>query len=169
MTIRTIVRIVFAGIALSAFLIAPVRAAQQPDVQLKAPDLNLKSPAGETVSLATYLGKKPVLVVFWATWCTNCRDEIPLLNKFNADRFKVIAVNVGESAWKTKRFVAMNNISYQIVLDSDGSVAKAFKVPGVPACVILGKSGLITYQGTGLPEHIESYAEKYGRESEYKI
>jgi peroxiredoxin len=89
-----------------------------------------------------------------------CLDEIPTLNKLNAYRFKVLAVNEGESAWKTKRFIALNNIDYQVVLDSDGSVAEAFQVPGVPACAILSKSGMIVYRGLGLPEHIDSYAGK---------
>ena len=106
MTIRTIVRIVFTGLVLGALLIAPALAAQQSDEKEKAPELNLKSPAGETVPLAAYIGKKPVLLVFWASWCTICNDEVPLLKKLNADRFKVIAVNEGESAWKTKRFIA---------------------------------------------------------------
>lgn len=160
MTIRTIVRIVFTGVVLSALLIAPVFAAQQSAEKMKAPDLNLKSPAGETVPLAAYIGKKPVLLVFWASWCTICNDEVPLLKKLNADRFKVIAVNEGESAWKTKRFIAMNDIGYQVVLDPDGTVAKAFQVPGVPACAIIGKSGLIVYRGLGLPENIDAYAGK---------
>jgi peroxiredoxin len=160
MTIRTIVRIVFTGLVLGALLIAPALAAQQSDEKEKAPELNLKSPAGETVPLAAYIGKKPVLLVFWASWCTICNDEVPLLKKLNADRFKVIAVNEGESAWKTKRFIAMNDIGYQVVLDPDGTVAKAFQVPGVPACAIIGKSGLIVYRGLGLPENIDAYAGK---------
>ena len=160
MTIRTIVRIVFTGLVLGALLIAPALAAQQSDEKEKAPELNLKSPAGETVPLAAYIGKKPVLLVFWASWCTICNDEVPLLKKLNADRFKVIAVNEGESAWKTKRFIAMNDIGYQVVLDPDGTVAKAFQVPGVPACAIIGKSGLIVYLGLGLPENIDAYAGK---------
>jgi peroxiredoxin len=160
MTIRTIVRIVFTGVILSVFQIALVNAAQQLDEKEKALDVNLKSPSGETVPLAKYIGKKPVLLVFWASWCTICNDEIPLLKKLNAGRFEVIAVNEGESAWKTKRFIAMNDIGYQVVLDADGSVAKAFQVPGVPACAIISKSGLIVYRGLGLPENIDTYAGK---------
>jgi len=160
MTIRMIVRIVFTGVVLSAFLIIPVFAAQESDEKIKAPDLNLESPTGEKVPLAAYIGKKPVLLVFWASWCKICNDEIPRLKKLNADGFKVIAVNEGESAWKTKRFIAMNDIDYLVVLDSDGSVAKAFQVPGVPACAIIGKSSLIVFRGMGLPEDIDSYAGK---------
>ena len=160
MNIRTIANIVFAEVVLSIVLISQLCAAQQAVDEIKPPALIMKNPAGETVSLAAYLGKKPVLMVFWASWCTICRDEIPLLKKLNADSFKVIAVNEGESAWKAKRFIAMNDIDYLVVLDSDGSVAKAFHVPGVPACAIINKSGLIAYRGMSLPENIDAYTGK---------
>lgn len=160
MNIRTIVPFLSAAVILNIFLIAPVCATQQQDEKIRTPEVTLKSTAGETVPLAAYIGKKPVLLVFWASWCTVCQDEIPRLNKLNAERFKVIAVNEGESAWKTRRFVAMNSIGYQIALDPDGVVAKAFQVPGVPACVILNKAGLVVYRGIGLPENIEAYAGK---------
>jgi peroxiredoxin len=160
MNIRTRISIGLIGGVLSAFLVAPVSADQQVDEKMKAPDPVLKSPTGETRPLSANVGKKPVLLVFWASWCTICNDEIPLLKKLNADRFRVIAVNEGESVWKTKRFISTNNIDYQVALDPDGSVAKAFQVPGVPACVILDTSGRIVYRGIGLPEHLDSYAGK---------
>jgi peroxiredoxin len=160
MKLSTIVCSVIMVALLGAFLIAPVYADQQLDDTLNAPEVILKSPSGESVPLSSYIGKKPVLLVFWASWCTICKEEIPRLRTLNGGQFKVIAVNEGESAWKTKRYVSANNIDYQIALDPDGSVAKAFQVPGVPACVILGTSGQIVYRGFGLPENFESYVHK---------
>jgi peroxiredoxin len=160
MTIRKSIHSVFTGLVMSIFVHASVSTAAQMEEKQKTPDVVLKSPSGESIPLASYLGKKTVLLVFWASWCNDCRDEIPLLKKLNAERFKVIAVNEGESAWKTKRFIAMNNIDYQVFLDSDGSVAKAFQIPGVPACAILNTAGMIVYRGTGLPDNIDSYAGK---------
>ena len=157
---RTLICTILFVLVLNAFLSAPAGTAQQTEEKPKAPDVILKSPTGEMVPLTSYLGKKPVLIVFWASWCTICNEEIPRLKKLNTDRFKVIAVNEGESAWKTRRFITMNTIDYQVVLDPDGSVAKAFQVPGVPACAILSKAGLIVYKGIGLPEHLDSYEGK---------
>lgn len=151
-TTRTIVFVIM----LSAILRAPAYASQQ--VMSVAPDVSLKSPTGEAVSLTANRGKGPILLAFWASWCPHCRDEIARLNKLDSEGVTVIAVNEGESAWKTKRFVAKNNIHYQVALDPDGSVAKAFQVPGVPACVVLNKSGQIVYRSPGgLTEQIESY------------
>ena len=120
----------------------------------------MKSPTGETIPLSACLGNKPLILLFWASWCATCREEIPRLRKLNAGRFKVVAVNEGESAWKTKRFISTNNIDYQVVLDPDGSVAKTFQLPGVPASVILNKAGRIVYKGIGLPEQLDAYEEK---------
>ena len=160
MTYRTIVFSLIMVVILGIRLISPVYAGQQVEEVPKMPDINLESPTGESISLSALTGKTPVLLVFWASWCTTCKEEIPRLSKLNRETFKVVAVNEEESAWKTKRYVSMNKIDYQVVLDTDGSVAKAFQVPGVPSCVILSKSGLIVYRGIGLPENIEAYAQK---------
>ncbi len=160
MTYRTIVFSLTMVVILGIRLIGPVYAGQQADEMPKAPDINLESPTGESVFLSALTGEKPVLLVFWASWCTICKEEIPRLSKLNRETFKVVAVNEEESAWKTKRYVSMNKIDYQVALDTDGSVAKAFQVPGVPSCVILSKSGQIVYKGIGLPEDIGVYAQK---------
>ena len=150
----------FLSVIAVSIVMATAFASERYSSETKAPEMILKSPSGELIPLTAYLGKKPVLLVFWASWCAICRDEVPHLKKLNADRFKVVAVNEGESAWKTKRFIAMNDIDYQVVLDSDGAVAKALQVPGVPACAIINKSGLIVYRGMGLPDNIDAYAGK---------
>jgi thiol-disulfide isomerase/thioredoxin len=160
MTYRTIVFSLIMLVILGIRLINPVYASQQVEEMPKTPEINMESPTGESVSLSALTGKTPVLLVFWASWCTTCKEEIPRLSKLNRETVKVVAVNEEESAWKTKRYVSMNKIDYQVVLDTDGSVAKAFHVPGVPSCVILSKSGQIVYRGIGLPENIEAYAQK---------
>lgn len=160
MGLRKIFGLACAIALLSAVPITAIGANQQPDQKAKAPDVKLTTVSGETVPFASLAGNKPVLVVFWASWCSNCRDEIPQLGRLDAGRFKVVAVNEGESAWKTKRYVSTNTIRYQVVLDPDGAVAKAFQVPGVPACVIVNKAGLVVYRGIGLPENIDSYVAK---------
>ena len=160
MTIYSIARFVLAGAILGICVIASAFAEQQTNEKEQCPEVVLKSPAGDIIRVPEFKGQKPILMVFWASWCTDCRDEIPLLSRINAGKFKVIAINEGESAWKTRRYVSMNKIDYPVALDPDGAVAKAFRVPGVPASVIIGKSGHIVYRGTGVPERIDSYAEK---------
>lgn len=121
-------------------------------------DLDLRSPSGEQVSLIPYIGRKFVVVAFWATWCPICKAESVHLNKLNQDpRVKVIAVNGGEGIKQIQNFVAANNVGYEVVTDPKAEVAKAFGVPGMPYCVIIGRSGVIAYRGVGLPKELETF------------
>jgi peroxiredoxin len=121
-------------------------------------EIELRSPAGEEISLVPYIGRKSVVVVFWAAWCPICREEVPRLNKLHADaNIKVIGVNEGDSLQKIQSFAAATNMAYQIVLDPVARVAKAFGVPGMPYCVIIGRTGTIVYRGSGLPENLDYY------------
>lgn len=121
-------------------------------------DLDLRTPTGEQVSLIPYIGRKVVVVAFWATWCPICRAETVHLNKLNSDpRVKVVAVNGGESIKQIQAFVTEYNVGYEVVTDPKAAVAKSFGVPGMPYCVIIGRSGVIAYRGVGLPENLETY------------
>jgi len=121
-------------------------------------ELDLRTPDGQQVYLTPYIGRKAIVVVFWATWCPICISEVPHLNRLNSNPLvKVIGVNEGESLRKIRNFVVSNRVVYEVVVDPQATVAKSFGVPGVPFCVIIGKSGLIDYRGSGLPENLDVY------------
>ncbi|GFE62828.1 TlpA disulfide reductase family protein [Geobacter sp. AOG2] len=121
-------------------------------------ELDLRTPTGEQVTLIPFIGRKAVIVAFWAAWCPICRKEVPHLNSLNSDPLlKVIGVNEGESLEDIQSFVADNKPGYEIVVDPRGDVAKSFGVPGMPYCVIIGRSGVVAYRGYGLPADLESY------------
>lgn len=121
-------------------------------------ELDLRTPAGEQVSLIPYIGRKVVVVAFWATWCPICRAETVHLNKLNADpRVKVIAVNGGESIKQIQSFVSTHNVGYEVVTDPKAAIAKAFGVPGMPYVVVIGRRGIIAHRGVGLPENLDTF------------
>jgi peroxiredoxin len=121
-------------------------------------ELDLRSPTGEQVSLIPFIGRKVVVVVFWATWCPICLKEVPHLNQLNSNTLvKVIGVNEGESIKEIRKFVSDHKVEYDIVLDPKAAVAKSFGVPGMPYCVIISRSGVIAYRGPGLPEDLDTY------------
>jgi peroxiredoxin len=156
MSNRTITTNIVAALAAGLFLICPVSAEQQ---AMKIPTFSLQSPAGETVHLPTYIGKKPVLLVFWATWCPFCRTAVPRLNRIDAaGKVQIIAINVEESRSKVTSFITKNNITYPVVLDPDGKTANAYHVPGVPAYVVVNTAGRIVYRGESFPESISEDA-----------
>lgn len=122
----------------------------------EAPDFTLLSASrpGARVHLKTWASGKPVLVVFWATWCPPCIKEVPVLEDWHrrySDRFLVLAVHVGDSREPIADFIKANGISYEVLLDEDSSTASRYGVAGLPVAVMLDPGGKILYYGFSLP------------------
>lgn len=122
-----------------------------PEVGLLAPDFSLKNLSGETVTLASLQGK-PVFLNFWATWCGPCRAEMPDLNhKYRkyGDRMHFLAINVGEAAHQVKEFLGANRLTFPVALDSDSSVARAYRINGIPTSLVLDSNGVVQGKRVG--------------------
>lgn len=129
--------------------------------QGKAPSFSLpdlKDPQ-RTVTLEA-LTDRPVLLIFWATWCPSCVQEIEQLNAWHAEfdetDLKIVAINVEEDREKILMFEKDNPINYTVLLDESGEVAEAYDVYGLPVSVFLAKGGEIIYYGFGLPKDIRA-------------
>lgn len=110
----------------------------------RAPDLTLQKLGGGTISLADYRGKKPVVLDFWASWCPNCRRDMPNLNRFwekYKDQVEVIGVNLQESAGTVGTFIASRGISFPIALDPGGIASSAFGIRYTNTHFLINKEG----------------------------
>ena len=98
------------------------------------------------VNLASYKGKL-ILLNFWATWCVPCREEMPSLDNLQSenrlDNLKVFPINIGqEDLIKSKIFFKELNIkNLDIYFDSTITLAKKFKLRGVPTTILFNKEG----------------------------
>ena len=98
------------------------------------------------VDLYDYKGKL-VLLNFWATWCTPCKEEMPSLDRLKKDvrldNLEIFPINIGqESLSKSKKFfkeLEINNLN--IYYDSGVELAKKFMLRGVPTTVLFNKEG----------------------------
>ncbi|MBI2638733.1 TlpA family protein disulfide reductase [Candidatus Peregrinibacteria bacterium] len=109
-----------------------------------APDFSLAKLGGGTIQLSDFRGKKPVILDFWASWCPNCRRDMPKLNGFYQtykDRVEVIGVNLGESESDAQDFITSKNISFPIVLDSNGVAARLYQINYTNVHVLVDKNG----------------------------
>jgi thiol-disulfide isomerase/thioredoxin len=109
---------------------------------------------------AALAGQKAVLLVFWATWCPHCNAAVPAINEIQSrlpDRLKVLAIDFLESREKVLSFMKAKNVSYTVLLDRDGTVARKFRVVGIPTYVVVDRNGRIVYSDNALPESIEKY------------
>ena len=90
---------------------------------------------------------RPTLVTFWATWCVPCIRELPTLAKFKpmaeAAGIELITVNEDkEGGALATRYLAEKGLSeLPLVVDANGSVAKALGVKGMPTSLIVNAKG----------------------------
>ncbi len=118
----------------------------------------LKSLDGKDFNLADSLGKKTIVLNFWAAWCTTCEEEIPELKalKNKHPEFLYVGINSGEKDSKARRFVEKNNYPYFVVLDPEKTTANSYKVVGLPTTIIIGKNKNIIFRGSRPPETISN-------------
>ena len=112
----------------------------------RAAEFALQDLSGETVSLASFRGRKGVLLDFWATWCPPCRASLPAISSIKqtyGDRVEVLSLNQGETADKAREFLASQGLALHVLLDSDGAVARAYSVRGIPTFVVIDREGVI--------------------------
>lgn len=123
----------------------------------QAPNFVLPNLKGEKIELSSVTARKPTLLVFWATWCPACIEEIPTLNGWHKDYkdLAILGINVQESAERVKTFTKKKKILYPILLDEEGEVAEKFGLVGIPAAILLAKGGKVIYFGFSLPRNID--------------
>ena len=123
-----------------------------------APDFAVQDLEGNTVQLADTAGDVR-LVVFWATWCPPCREEIPLLNELHAeyrDRGLHILAISDESEDVLRAFGDRHAMVYSNLVD-DGQAYEAYRPPGLPMAILVDGEGQIrdTFNGKTPREALE--------------
>jgi peroxiredoxin len=110
-----------------------------------APEFQLKDASGKTRTLADYRGKV-VLLDFWATWCTGCKQEIPWFVEFQksyeAKGLAVVGVSLDDGWNVLKPFLATHEIPYQMVLGDD-AIAKRYGIEGMPDTFLIDRQGRV--------------------------
>ncbi len=108
------------------------------------PPLTGQTTTGEAVSVAELRGRV-VLVNFWATWCVECRPEMPLFEHLHRDfvvqGLMVMGINVREETSRIQRYARELGLTYLLVLDPEGAIAKAYGVIGLPTTFLIGRDG----------------------------
>ena len=111
-----------------------------------APAFALKDIEGRTVSLKDLHGKVVVLDL-WATWCPPCRASLPYLDKLHEETkdkgVAVFAVNLQEDKEDVKAFIEQTNLKSPVLLDTDGSVATAYKAEAIPQTIVIARDGTV--------------------------
>lgn len=137
-------------------LVATAAAAKHPaglETGQHPPDYLGRSTDGDKLYVADSAGQI-LVVTFWASWCAPCLKELPILNaiqkKACANRVRVVAINLKESRKQFRKVMrALEDYEINFVHDERGSVAKDYRVKGVPNLFIIDVDGRIAFRHVG--------------------
>jgi peroxiredoxin len=124
-------------------------AAQSVRPGTRAPEIDLPTLDGGRVQLSRLRGR-PVIVSFWATWCSPCRAEFPELVRVHdaagPGGIHVIGVNSRDQENRTsdvQKFVDQYAAAFAIALDQRGRARKAYGLMGLPTTVFIDSAGVV--------------------------
>ena len=98
------------------------------------------------LNLTDYKGSL-ILLNFWATWCSPCKEEMPSLDRLqinkNLDNLKIFPINVGqENLEKSSKFFNDLQIkNLKIYFDPSINLTKKFGLRGIPTSILINKDG----------------------------
>ncbi len=122
-----------------------------------APDFTAQGLNKEKATLSQYKNKKPVMIIFWTTWCPFCVSQLKVLNskfaQISADGVELMAINIGESEERVKKFITNNRLFFKVFLDKDSSIAEKYEVIGIPLYKLIDKKGNIVAEDNSLPDY----------------
>ncbi|WP_068544797.1 TlpA disulfide reductase family protein [Thalassotalea crassostreae] len=123
--VKLIVTLVLMGLSLNSYALS------EPQKQLKS-------------MLAEYKGQV-IYLDFWASWCVPCRKSFPWMNemqeKYDKQGFKVITINLDVNKKDAIEFLEENSANFTVIYDPKGSIAKEFKLKGMPNSFMIGRDG----------------------------
>lgn len=135
------------------------------EVGSAAPAAKVFALDGKEADLSQYIGKTPMLIEFWATWCPNCKELEPTMHevakKYGAQvKFVGVAVSVNETPERVKAYVAKYNIPGEHYFDTKGQATGAYDVPATSYVVVINKAGKVVYTGLGGKQNLEAAIKK---------
>lgn len=145
----------------------------------KAPQFSVTTLDGENISLQQEIGKRPMYIVFWATWCPSCLREVPKLSALNhkyGDEISFVAINVdrvhpwyglirSDSEKPVNKYMKKLGIDYNVALDDEEKLSELFKVKGTPTQILIDKKGNIRSRFNTSPDNINAQIDALLKES----
>lgn len=116
---------------------------------------------GGMFQLSSVVGKKPVVLEFWATWCPLCKKIEPAMQQAR-ERYgeRVVFVGVGvpenQTMERQQQFVTERKMSGLYVFDRHNAASKAFQVPHTSYVVVMDAAGKVVYTGVGGDQDIDA-------------
>jgi thiol-disulfide isomerase/thioredoxin len=114
----------------------------------KIDTVDLQGKAWTTAELAG----KVVVLNFWATWCTPCKDELPTLqtlHDISDSETVVLTINVREPAARAARYMQSTGMTFPVMSDVKGELAKRWGVTVYPTTILIAPNGQARWRIVG--------------------
>jgi thiol-disulfide isomerase/thioredoxin len=123
----------------------------------KMPPFNLvDAVSNQKVESSTYNGKAK-LVVFFATWCMPCMQEVPALmslqEEYGGDDFTVVAISADNQQKSVRNFISKQQVNYPVLMFTRQVVADFGGIPGLPTIFVVDKNDNVVKKYPGLVPH----------------
>ncbi len=157
------------ALALAAGLLvaAPSLRAQESALPLgtRAPAAAVETLDGKPADLAQYIGKTPLLIEFWATWCPNCKALEPAMQAAHRKyggrvKFLAVAVSVNQTPQRARLYAEKHKLPLEVLFDRKGAATSAYNVFATSTIVVIDRNGTIVYTGQGAEQDIEAAVKK---------
>jgi thiol-disulfide isomerase/thioredoxin len=117
-----------------------------------APDFEMRTITGQLFNLEDEVGKKVIVLNFFATWCGACRAEMPELERYFAkhrsNSFLLVAVDAEEQADRVHAFLDEFKVTFPAGVDQ-GAIQQKYDIEAFPTTVVIGVDGKVQFYGTG--------------------
>jgi peroxiredoxin len=122
---------------------------------VQPPEFSGLTADGQRVSLAGLSGRV-VLLNFWATWCLECRSEMPALEQlhreFSVQGLVIVGINAREGASTIREYAGELGLTLPLIPDPTGKINADYGVIGLPTTFVIGRDGRAVGLAIGLRE-----------------
>jgi peroxiredoxin len=122
----------------------------RPFVGQLAPEFTLlDANNGESVTLSHFTGQ-PVLILFWATWCGYCEEEMPFFQAaheaYQTDGLVILGVDYQDRRADVVEYGRTHQLTFPLLLDKDGEITDdTYLVNGLPTSIFIFRDGTISF------------------------
>jgi thiol-disulfide isomerase/thioredoxin len=125
-----------------------------------APVVTVNDLEGKPVDLSTYIGKQPVVLEWWATWCELCEALLPRVKAAHAaygDQVAFLGINVtvNQTPARVRKYLGIHRPPFRTLYDDRGTSIRAYEVPTTSFIAIVDRQGKVVYTGTGGEQDLE--------------
>lgn len=119
-----------------------------------APDFTGKTLDGKVFRLKDVLGKRVIVVDFWATWCAPCVKMLKKLQALQESHPDVLVLSVtiddATSQAKVSQLIQGKGYTFPVILDPDSAILRLFHPPlDIPYCLVIDRQGNVAYTHAG--------------------